>query len=562
MGSRFGKIWSTGWGRAGLIILAVILFLIFVLPLFINANTFRPMLESQLSRVIGRQVTIGDLSFSVLAGGLKAKDISIAGDPAFGAEPFLEAKALSIKVEMWPLVFRRQLIVDGLTISSPSIRLVSDGKGKWNFSSAGKTAARGTGAHENAIPDLTIGAFNLRDGSAQISTIGSSTPPTKLSKINLAVERFSFSKSFPFEFSAAMGGGGQIHITGTAGPVSREDASDTPFSANVELKNFNPVAEGFIAPGEGIGLVADGTAKVQSDGTTLISSGNIHARHLKLVRTGRPAPRPVDILYSVRYDLDARTGEINQLDLKTGAVAAHLSGTYQLAAQGATVALNLSVPHVPVDQVETLLPAAGVNLPSGSRLQGGTITARLAVAGPLSALTISGPVEMDNTRLAGFDLGSKIQGLNPVRGAGGGTEIRVLRANVSSSPSITQIGNLYLEVPALGTATGNGSISPAGALNFHLLARLNPTTGAASQALAGLGAVHGLLGQIVDTAAQKGIPLTVTGTTQDPHIQADVSGLIRKNAGSVIEQQLQNRLSNGKQKPNAGSILNRLFGGH
>ena len=66
-------------------------------------------------------------------------------------------------------------------------------------------------------------------------------------------------------------------------------------------------------------------------------------------------------------------------------------------------------------------------LPSGSRLKGGTLSAQLTVTGPVNAITIAGPVELDNSQLSGFDLGSKIQGINPIGGTSGGTEIQKLQ---------------------------------------------------------------------------------------------------------------------------------------
>ena len=148
-----------------------------------------------------------------------------------------------------------------------------------------------------------------------------------------------------------------------------------------------------------------------------------------------------------------------------------------------TLALHVSAPNLPINQVEALLPAAGVRLPSGSSLQGGTLTANLAITGPANAPTISGPVQVDNTTLAGFDLSSKIGGLKPVSGSKGGTQIQTVRANVNSSPQGTRIDNLYASVPVLGTATGAGTVSPQGALNFQVVAKLNTSSGVACQAL-------------------------------------------------------------------------------
>ena len=55
-------------------------------------------------------------------------------------------------------------------------------------------------------------------------------------------------------------------------------------------------------------------------------------------------------------------------------------------------------------------------LPSGSKLNGGTLSADLAISGPLDNLVIAGPVRMANTKLAGFDMGSKLGALSAFSG--------------------------------------------------------------------------------------------------------------------------------------------------
>ena len=64
---------------------------------------------------------------------------------------------------------------------------------------------------------------------------------------------------------------------------------------------------------------------------------------------------------------------------------------------------KLTGQNLPIDDLQALLPAAGVKLPNGSVLQGGTLTTSLNITGPLDALDITGPVELNNTRLAGFN---------------------------------------------------------------------------------------------------------------------------------------------------------------
>jgi AsmA protein len=535
-------------------VVVLLLLVVLLVPLFINANTFRPTLESQISDALGRKVTLGNLSFSVFSGSLVADNISVADDPAFSPKPFLQAQSLHIGVEVGPLLFHRQLLVTSFVADSPSINLVHNAQGTWNFSDMGRNAGSRTQntQKESALPNFTVGEMKVVNGTAVVSDVPATGAPFTYSNLNLSAEQFSFAKSFPFELSATLPAGGQLDVKGNAGPVNQKDASDTPLNATINLKHFDPVAAGVIQANQGISMLADITAQVTSNGQTLTSNGTVNAARLKLAANGSPTPNPVDISYTVNHNLDARTGQVNDLGIKTGGVAVHVNGTYSMTGPQVTLALHLSAPNLPINQVEALLPAAGVRLPSGSSLQGGTLTANLQITGPANAPTISGPVQVDNTTLAGFDLSSKIGGLKPVAGSKGGTQIQTVRANVNSSPQGTRIDNLYASVPVLGTATGAGTVSPQGALNFQVVAKIN----ANSSALSGLTSVGGAaLGQAVSTAAANGIPVHITGTTSSPVIQADLNQLLQKNAGNILKQQI---LGNGNKQPNASDAL-KLF---
>src|SRR3954467_3125662 len=118
------------------IAIAIGLLLVAVLsvPLLLNANQFRPLLESNLTAALGRPVKLGDLQLAILSGGVSAGDLSIADDPAFSPAPFLHAKSLKIGVELMPLVFSHKLNVTGMTIDQPEISLLQNAAGDWNFS--------------------------------------------------------------------------------------------------------------------------------------------------------------------------------------------------------------------------------------------------------------------------------------------------------------------------------------------------------------------------------------------------------------------------------------------
>lgn len=522
------------WVKAAIAVAALFLIVVVVVPFLVNADTFRPKVENELSSALGRKIELGHLSFSLLSGSLVAENISIADDPAFSASPFLRAKSLYIGVELGPLLFHRQVRITRLTVESPAIQLIHSQSGKWNFSSIGPAASKpASQQQQQAFPDLTVGKLQIKNGSATVSSIPAVGKPFVYTDINLAVEQLSFLKSFPFQLTAKLPANGSLDLKGNAGPLALKDAADTPFRATLDLKQFDPVAAGVIDPSKGISMVVDLQSQLASDGTSLTSTGKIQAAKLQLARTGSPAPNPVNIDYSVSDNLDTRIGQVSDLAIHTGAVAVHVNGGFRFTGQNVVLDLRLAAPNLPIDQVEQLLPAAGVRLPSGSSLHGGTLTATLAITGPATSTTIAGPVEIDNTQLAGFDLGSKIQGMNPFGGGGGGTAIQTVRADLNSSPQATQLNNIYASVPQIGTATGNGTVSPSGALDFHLLATFSATSGVGAIAGTAVNAVHSLLGGFLHPNAQPsttrntGIPLTITGTTSNPSIRANLGAMLK-----------------------------------
>jgi AsmA protein len=62
---------------------AAVVIVLIALPLLINVDSFRPKIESGLTDALGRQVTLGKLSLSILRGRVGVADVSIADDPAF-----------------------------------------------------------------------------------------------------------------------------------------------------------------------------------------------------------------------------------------------------------------------------------------------------------------------------------------------------------------------------------------------------------------------------------------------------------------------------------------------
>ena len=231
------------------IVIAILIVIAIAVPFFVDANAFRPKLESELSDALGRQVKVGNLSLSLLTGSVKADNISIADDPQFSQSPFIQANDLKVGVEMLPLIFSRTLNVTELTLDQPQINLVKSENGtRWNFSSlggnnasapknestSGKSASKTspntqkpspeqTAPSEKSAggsnPNLSVAKLNVNNGRLTVSRSDSSEPQRVYDKVNIEVKNFSFATSSPFTMTANTPSGGKMKLTGTAGPV-------------------------------------------------------------------------------------------------------------------------------------------------------------------------------------------------------------------------------------------------------------------------------------------------------------------------------------------------------
>lgn len=745
---------------AGIAVVVVLIIVAAVsLPLFLNADSFRTRIEGTLSKSLGRKVTVGKLNLSVWSGGLVAEQATVADDPKFSQQPFIQADSVKIGVEIVPLILRREIHIHSFALQTPKIQLLRAANGTWNYSSIGGAASK-SGAQDaetkQAFPDLTVGHIEVANGQITVGTgpggeAAASTPNRIYEQVNLDVKNFGFASAFPFTASAHLPGDGTVSVNGTAGPLNQQDAAATPFSGHLGMKHIDPLAAGFmdssagisgtvdsldldaawsgtqlhvtkltvdtpritvarntapktpvpanaegssmmqnlsvdsaevkngtvtlttagqggapavyqqvnatvtnltpksfspfsasaqlpgggsltangkagpfdqvntaatpidahvslkhveletsgvLAPDAGINGLANLDAKVLSNGQTLNANGTAHVDGIKLAKNGRPSAKPMDVQFAIVQDERAMTGTVQQATVRIGGVAINIAGTYQ--ASGPTTALNLKVNGnaMSINELEAFLPALGVQLPQGSRLQGGTVTTSLTVSGSTARPTVSGPVEVSGTQLAGFDLGAKLQTLSKFTGGrigsatGSGTNIRSLSMVIQEAGGAIRTDKIALDVGGVGTATGAGSVSAGGALDYNMLLKLTglvdggATPAGASSAggggggiagLAGLaagyipggGAAKGLgsVGGIASGVLKSGIPVAIGGTTSNPTFAPNMRGLATGIGASAAQELLSGKASRGSATPGKpanplGNALGGLLGKH
>jgi len=537
------------------IVVAVLLLIIIAIPFLINVNSFRPKLESALTEALGREVKVGNLSLSILSGSVSAEDLSIADDPAFSKDPFIRAKSLKVGVEVMPLIFSKKLHVTDITLDKPEIALLRDASGKWNFSSLGsKTAAKPAAPSEpSSTPDLSVSKLDVKDGRLSVNRANSSIKPHVYDNVDISVRDFSPKSQFPYTISANLPAGGTVKLDGKAGPINSTDVSASPIDAKIDLKGLDLTASGFVEPSTGIAGVADFNGTLNSDGHVLRTSGTLKADKLKLAVKGTPATQPVTVKYATDFDLQKQGGTLTQGDVSLGKALAKLTGTYLSQGESTILNMKLNADGMPVDDLQAMLPALGIVLPSGSKLQGGTLSVNVGIAGPVDKLVIAGPIRLSQTKLAGFNMASKMSAITALTGQQGGsdTSIQNLSTDARVAPEGVRTQNVNLTIPALGTVTGDGTISPAGALDYKMNASLSGGVVTGLTQLAGIGGKGG------------SIPFFIQGTTSDPKFVPDVKGMV----GSQLKGGLGNALGNltgGKNnsgnQPSPMDALGGLFG--
>jgi AsmA protein len=378
-----------------------------------------------------------------------------------------------------------------------------------------------------------------------ITTPGQATPSV-YQQLNAELTNVSPAASSPFKLTSQFPGGGSLTADGTAGPINQANATATPLNAHATLTHLDLASSGIVAPDAGISGIANIDLKALSDGKNLNANVSANIQGLRIAKNGSPSTKPVLVQLTASQNVQALTGQLQGAVITIGNAVIKAAGTYQTS--GPTTALNLKVitQAASIDELEAFLPSVGVHLPSGSRLQGGTLTTSLNVTGSAAAPIINGPIRIDNTNLAGFDLASKLGPLSSLAGikSGTGTAIQSLSANLTINGGNVRTDNVSVVVPSIGSATGAGTISAAGALNYNVLLKLTGVLGAVGGKGGAAGGAGGIAGQLMGmipggaaggaagsvignyagAALRNGVPVAIGGTTSNPTFTPNMDG--------------------------------------
>ena len=161
--------------RLWLILAALLAILaILIVPPFLSVSRYKSRITQLISTSLGRPVRLSSVEVRLLPRpGFLLTDLTVAEDPAYGAEPVLHANTVTASIRLLSL-WRGRLELDTISVDEASLNLVRTPAGRWNLDSLlrsataqAQTASASTDLKEPLrLPYLeaTSSRINIKDG--------------------------------------------------------------------------------------------------------------------------------------------------------------------------------------------------------------------------------------------------------------------------------------------------------------------------------------------------------------------------------------------------------------
>lgn len=230
-----------------LIVVGIVLVVVIAAGVILISNLDRVVasrkdaLLAQAQERIGREVTVGDVKVGVWPGiGVSLKDVAVADDPDFAAEPFARVADLRVNVKLLPLL-RKQVEVKRLVLRDAAVTLIADENGVRNIDSmipAGEASSGDAPPAATAIP-LVLAFADVEDGSLRYVDRAAGIDHT-VRGIDFTARNVSLDSEVSFELSAAaLSDESDVRVSGKAGPVgefeTKADLAGVPVDVTVAL---------------------------------------------------------------------------------------------------------------------------------------------------------------------------------------------------------------------------------------------------------------------------------------------------------------------------------------
>jgi hypothetical protein len=112
-----------------------------VVPPLVSMNSYKARITHLMSESLGRPVRLSSVELRLLpVPGFVLSDLTVEDDPAYGAEPVLQANTVTASIRLMSL-WRGRLEISTISVDEASLNLVRTTEGRWNLDPLFRTAA-------------------------------------------------------------------------------------------------------------------------------------------------------------------------------------------------------------------------------------------------------------------------------------------------------------------------------------------------------------------------------------------------------------------------------------
>ncbi|MDY0385005.1 AsmA family protein [Trichlorobacter sp.] len=367
------------------IVVALLVGLTILVKLIISPELVKKTVLPKISAAINRQVSLGDVSVSIFSG-IRLHDLVVLDRE--GSEPFVKAGAIRLDYRFWPLL-RKRVEIEQIRLESPLVRVVRNADGSFNFSDLlvkkQPPAAPAEPKAKSPI-DLSVSEVVVSDGRLIFDDrkgLGGKPYQAEISAIQFSAQQISLDGTFPISLQAALPGGMQFDLSGTATAVG--SGPTVALAARLIAKDLSKLAAGLppslaekitrfdLAGGMELNLKLAGATKQPKE---LLQGGEITLNAMQLTAGGqRPSIGGQLLLGKDSLESKGLTLTVKEQKLAIGLKAANLLAKpikLSVAVSGDTLDLNKLLPA----------KAKATAAPAGSTALAGPSAAPKAVAKP------------------------------------------------------------------------------------------------------------------------------------------------------------------------------------
>jgi len=396
-------------------VIVLILVVLLVLPFFIDINSHRGEIQAQLQERLHRPVQLGAMSLRFPLR-VAVQNVTIGEDPRFRTSvPFAQVGEMDVSVKLLPLL-AKSVQINRLTLNRPTIELIKDPAGVWNFASIGQApvtpaAAPAPAQRPAAAPPpsgggISLGELKIKDGQVAVTDLQKHLPRAVYDHIDLTLNDFAPGKPFSLDLEAHLPGKGNetLSVSGKAGPIDQAETLNTPFDGELKLDQVSLAGmQKFLNSSslEGSDAMLSGKTDLVNTGGKMSAKGSLKIDDAVVhnVQVGYP----ITVDFDVADDLKSDVITIKTGDLKLGSTQLSVNGTLNTHEKTSIADLNLSAKEASIEDAARLAAAFGVAFSPNAKIKG-KLSANVHAQGPTDNLALSGTVNGRNLEVTGPDI--------------------------------------------------------------------------------------------------------------------------------------------------------------